>query len=857
LSRLVIAVANNLLSRGALMATPGRTSRDGAPTHVRFAITKALRAAIEFKTPELAVALFDETPSVSPELRAELEGLPALFATHGLVNVVTRDPADVAASYAQAALDLGHDVVIVASDKRFAQLVGDRLWWYDAYKDVRYTAENVRKRFDVGPEHVAEWLALVGDEDTLPGVKGLGKKSATDLIEAYGSVDAAIERASEIEGRAGKALRAAIDEARRELARARLDRNRALPLPLEELGYRTPEPAALQALYADLGFLELFSAEAPVEAEAIQLCTSDASVAAAIAGLDATPITVHALAEEPSLVRGELAGLAIVQGERAFYVPLRGKGETASSIPPSLETALADEARPKNGHDLTQLRAALLRHGIVLGGVVCDSACLTHLREPSGLAPHDLEVLAPAILHRAVRTDDMIRGVGQARKPWARMPVEDAASHAIELARASRDIVAELAPTTDRELLREYLALSETLARMEHHGIVCDAQNLARSGDDFERIGAELEAQIHALAGHEFNINSTKQLGDVLFDELKLPVLKKTKTGYSTANEALERIEHAHPIVPLVIRYRTLRRLTDSWVTALQGAIGDDGRVHATMYAARSFSARVICANPDLGRVPGKTPEMARIREAFRVAAGHTMLSVDYQQLGLYVLAHLTKDPALVEPLRTGADMHTLTASAVLEIAQDAVGPNERQIGKVVNFATFAGQGASALALQLGVSAQEAKELIARFDRRYAIVRAFQEEQFRLAHEQGFIVTIAGRRWPIRDLESPDVMIRSYAERLARRATHEGSVADVSRRGLLRADEALRDAGLKTATLLQVHDEVLFEVPNEELERAAQLTADAMRNAFALEVPLKVGVEAGPSWSELEPIQRD
>lgn len=201
--------------------------------------------------------------------------------------------------------------------------------------------------------------------------------------------------------------------------------------------------------------------------------------------------------------------------------------------------------------------------------------------------------------------------------------------------------------------------------------------------------------------------------------------------------------------------------------------------------------------------------------------------------------------------------MHTLTAAAVLEVAEDAVGETERQIGKVVNFATFAGQGASALALQLGVSAQEAKDLIARFDRRYAIVRAFQDEQFRLSRERGYVITIAGRRWPIRDLDSPDVMIRSYAERLARRATHEGSVADVSRRGLLDADRALRKAGLDAFTLLQIHDEVLFEVRTGELERAASLAADAMRTAFALEVPLRVGVYSGPNWAELAPIDRD
>jgi DNA polymerase-1 len=229
-------------------------------------------------------------------------------------------------------------------------------------------------------------------------------------------------------------------------------------------------------------------------------------------------------------------------------------------------------------------------------------------------------------------------------------------------------------------------------------------------------------------------------------------------------------------------------------------------------------------------------------------------MSVDYNQLGLHVLAHLTKDPALVEPLRRNADLHTLTAAAVLERSVDSIGPVERQLGKVVNFATFAGQGASALALQLNMSAADAKQLIARFDRTYAHVRAFQDEQHRLAKERGYIITIAGRHWPIGGLESLDPHDRSYADRLSRRATHEGSVSDVSRRGLLDADRALRAANLRAAPLVQILDEVLFEVPDDEIPTAAKIAADAMRNAFALEVPLRIGVEVGPNWADLEPL---
>jgi DNA polymerase-1 len=307
--------------------------------------------------------------------------------------------------------------------------------------------------------------------------------------------------------------------------------------------------------------------------------------------------------------------------------------------------------------------------------------------------------------------------------------------------------------------------------------------------------------------------------------------------------------------VRLVIRWRTLRRLRDSWIVALRGYIAGDGRVHACFHPARSFNGHIISTSPDLSRVPGRTPEMARIRRAFVAQAGHCLMSVDYSQLGLHVLAHLTQDPALVEPLRRREDVHVQTAAAVLELPHDKIGERERQIGKVVNFATFAGQGSSALALQLGVTAQEAKQLIARFDRTYSKVRAFQDEQHRLARERGYIVTLAGRRWPIGGLESLDPHDRSYAERLSRRATHEGSVSDVSRRGLLDADRALRGAGLAAVPLVQILDEVLFEVPEAEVAEAARLAADAMRNAFELAAPLRVGVEVGPNWADLQRIE--
>ncbi len=847
--RMLVASATNLLARGFLVVPTDRKSRAGEPVNGLFAVARALHRAIGFRTPTRAVAVIEANPPPAswPEiLKAQLATLPELLRALGMHVVVAPDELHVVASYVRAALDAEDDAIVVGVDKRYAQLVGDRVWWYDANKDARYTTEIVQKRFMVPPSKVAEWLGLVGDDDQLPGVKGIGAKGATELLETYGSMDAAMAALDSMKGRLGNALRAAKDSVPTELARARLDQTRALPAALDTLAYDAPDASALNALYDKLGFAELLVADgATTKTETIE---SAADFATAIAAMSGT-ITLHALLEDPAPVKQALTGIALSTGSgTALYV------RAGSAAWPALLAWLADANAPKQGHDLVGTIVALRRMGASLAGIVGDSACASHLTQPSNWAPHDLNIVAKHVLGRALPDDDEVRGVGRARKAWHQLAIDRAAEVAGQRAEASALIWKELSPRVNAALLAEYLELSDTLVRMELTGIIVDLAKLDEAEAAFATIEADLTTQIEALAGHSFNINSGKQLGTVLFEELKLPIVSHTKTGWSVAIDALERIENAHPIVPLVIRWRLLRRLRDSWVIALRKCIDDDGRVHSRFHVARSFNGHLINTNPDLGRVPGRTPEMAMIRRAFVAPPGKLLVSVDFSQLGLFVLAHLSKDPNLVEPLRARADMHRLTAAAILEKPAEELTLEERQIGKVVNFATFAGQGSGALGLSLGITPAAAKEYIARFHRHYAKVHAFHDEQFRLAKELGYVTTLAGRTWPIGGLESLDSHDRSYAERLARRATHEGSVSDVSRRALLLADRALRAANLGTVPLLQILDEVLFEVPASELAVAAKLCADSMRHAFELEVPLVVGVEAGTNWADLEPV---
>ena len=847
--RTLVIAATNLLSRGFLVVPTDRKSRAGAPVNGLYAVARAVLHVLGWKMPARAVAIVDplgrgEWP---PQLVSQLEQLPTLLRALGLRVVETDQEPQIVASYTRAAVAAGDDVVIVGVDKRFAQLVSETVWWYDANKDARYTPDIVKKRFGVAPAQVGDWLALVGDDDQVPGISGIGAKGATQLLDAHGTVESAMASTATLEGRARKALEAARDDISLHVERARLDGAQSLPLPLVDCTFSAPEPSDLNAHLDALGFVELLlSVAAPMR---VGICTTPADLYAALQALATTTPSLFALIEDADPRHETIHGVALSVGNgEGWYVPAE------SSAWPALVAWLERADAPKSGHDLVATLVALARRGVRVAGIAADSACASHLTQPSSWAPHELPLVARHVLGRSLLDDDEVRGTGAERKAWKELSPERAAEVATQRADASAAVTRALLPNVDGTLLKEYLELSDTLMRMELTGIAIDASQLDRTEVTFAAIERELQAEIEALAGHAFNVNSSAQLGKVLFEELKLPVVLRTKTGFSTSNEALERIEHAHPIIQRVLRWRRLRRLRDSWVSSLRRCIHADGRVHSRFHHARSFSGELVNTNPDLGRVPGRTPEMAEIRRAFVAPPGRLLMSVDFNQLGLYVLAHLTKDPALVEPLRERADMHRLTAAAVLEKPAEQITAEERQIGKVVNFATFAGQGASALALSLGITAAEAKQYIARFDHRYARVRAFQDEQLRLAREQGFIVTLAGRRWPIGGLTSLDSQLRSYAERMARRGTHEGSVADVSRRALLEAERALRRTNLSAVPLVEVVDEILFEVAESELAEAARICSHAMSHAFELEVPLVVGVEAGKTWAELEPL---
>ena len=706
------------------------------------------------------------------------------------------------------------------------------------------------------PAQVAEWLALVGDEDALPGVAGIGAKGATTLLDdlrldrrrARRALDddqgpprqrAARRRATEVADASSRVPGST--------ARARC-RSRSPRSP-----YREPDrDRAQRAATTGSGSPSCWS---PTARRSASRSARPPRRAAALARLGAGPIAIHALIEDPAPVRSR-SPASRSPAERRGVLRAGGERRVAATLVPWLEDATRAEARPRpRRHD----RRAAPRGHRARAAIVGDSACASHLTQPSNWAPHDLPLVAQARARpraarggrgarRRAEAQGVERAAGRARR-GCRGPSPPTRRRAIWRALVARDRRRARSPSTSRCPTRS--------CGWSCTGLIVEPAALDRAEQAFAEIEAELTAQIEALAGHPFNINSTKQLGAVLFEELKLPIASHTKTGWSTSTEALEKIEHAHPIVPLVIRWRLLRRLRDSWVDRA-AALHRRRRPRplalppGALVLGRSSSTRT----PISARVPGRTPEMAMIRRAFVAPPGRLLMSVDFNQLGLHVLAHLTKDPGArraAAPPRRHAPAHRVRG------AREARRCDHRsRSASSARSSTSRRSPARARARSRSssaISAAEAKEYIARFDRRYAQVRAFQDEQLRLARERGYIVTIAGRRWPIGGLESLDPHDRSL--RRAPRAPRDARGLGRRRRRVAPCSTPIaRCAARASATVpvLQIARRgAVRGARGRARDRGARRERARCGTRSQLEVPLVVGVEAGRNWADLEP----
>ncbi len=852
-----------------------QTSR-GLTTNAVFGFANMFRKLFAGRTPSMGAVVFDapgktfrdakfpeyksDRPRMSPDLVKQLPWIDEVVAVNGFptLKVPGWEADDVIGTLAVQAAAAGHEVQIVSADKDFCQLIGDRIKMFDAIRDVTYDPELVRKKWGAPPEQFTDFLALLGDKiDNVPGVPGVGKKTAAGLLERFGTVDGVLANLDQLTGRVAENLAAHADQVRLNKELVTIETDVPLDVSVADLVIAPPEPGPLNELYLELEFYSLISDEAREAASALG---DDVTYSTVTSG-DALEATVDWLLQSRAEVAiaveldfappapAPLAGLTIAtEPGEAYYVP----SPDLDVLRPWLESA----GHPKVAHDWKRARLELLRAGVELRGCTFDVRLASFLIDPGHLIPHRLDQMSKEYLHRVLQERKTVVGAGKSLIPFSDAPLEQAGPYACHRADAVLSMLPAVRERLERagqvEQLGRDLELSEVLVRMEHVGMLIDVPELEAAEADFAAIVDEAEQEAFALAGHEFNLKSTKQLATVLYDELGLPVYGRTKTGYSTKQELLERLgREGHAIAQVVLKHRKFVKLINTYTAVLRAAVRPDtGRVHTHLQQTTGVSGRIITTDPDLQRTPISTPEGKRVRRAFVTAPGWRIVSADWSQIELRVLAHFSADPLLLDSYERGVDVHARTASELFGCAVEDVGYEQRQIGKTVNFATIYGQGATALGQLLNIKRAQAKAYQERYFAAYAGVVAWRDRVVAEARETGSATTLLGRRRMIPELSSNDPMLRTAGARIATNTPIQGTAADICKQAMLAIARRLDDAGLEARMLLQIHDELLFEAPEAEVEAVQAIARECMETAVELTVPLVVDVGAGLNWAE-------
>ena len=879
--RLVLVDGTALLYR-AYHAIPARFSTAaGLPTNAVYGFATMFRKILSGRRPRMGAVVFDAPGRTAraekyPEYKARREGMPddlaaqldtvdKLVEAHRfpLLRVPGVEADDVLGTLTRMAVEAGMEVVIVSGDKDFAQLVGDRVRMLDTVRDVTWDAELVRKRWGVMPEQFVDLLALAGDAaDNIPGVPGIGPKGAAKLLAEHGSLDGVLASLDRLPARQRSLVERHRDRALLSRELATIDRHLDLEWTLADLEVEPPEPAALNALYEELEFFSLLAEgeelKASIEEADYRACTSVAELDAWLASLPADrPVAVLPVVDKPSPVYGRLAGLTMCDRPgRARLVPIFGRRGLGEAGLERLAPWLLDPERPKVTYHAKFLWIALRRLGLAVEGLAGDVMLESFLVDPARLVPHRLSQITKEYLQRALPPEKTVVGAGKKKRSFTKVPVEELTPWACHQA----DTVAQIFPRLRERLLDagqlDYLLeidlpLAWVLGEMELAGITVDVEEVGRIGDELGERLAEVSARVFELAGREFNIGSPKQLGEVLFDELGLPVIKRIKSGYSTDAEVLERLAADHEIAARVLDHRKLAKLINAYTAVFQRwTHPSTGRIHANFQQTAGVTGRLISTDPDLQRTPIRSDEGKRIRASFVARPATKLISADWSQIELRLLAHFSGDPLLVEAFAGNLDVHARTAAELFDCELDEVTPERRGIGKQVNFATIYGQGARSLGLLLGIPRDQAQGFIDKYFEVYAGVRAWLDRTVAEARERGSVRTLLGRRRIIPELYSNSRGDRLYGERVAANTPIQGSAADLCKLAMVAIARRLAERGLSTRLVLQIHDELVFEAPRDEVDTVCAIVRREMEEALPLAVPLAVDVGVGDNWGE-------
>ena len=889
---LILVDGSSYLYR-AFHALPPLTNQNGQPTGAVYGVIRMLRKLIEEQQPDLVAVIFDAKgktfrheiyseykatrPPMPEDLQVQIEPLHQLIRALG-IPLLSEDGVeadDVLGTLSKLALAQNHRVLISTGDKDMAQLVNKHVTLVNTMSDTHTDVAGVTEKYGVAPQQIIDYLALMGDKsDNIPGVPGVGPKTASKWLQQYNNLAGVIAHADEVKGKVGDKLRNALDQLplAQELATIKCDLK--LHFSLDDLQVGQRDNTALTSLYRQLGFKtwlqELNEQDSDVQPPTAkksnyQIILSQKDLQAWRKKLTATKlIAIDTETDSLDYMQANLVGIsfAVKTGEAA-YLPIGHDYPDAPSqlslqdVVKELGPLLEDTTKAKVGHNLKYDQSVFARHGVNLNGIAHDTMLESYVVN-STASRHDLDTLCELHLgHKNIKFEE-VAGKGAKQITFNQVRLEQAVDYAAEDA----DMALRLHQFFDPQLQKLAglqklysdieIPMLSVLSRIERNGVLIDADLLKKHGKELNKKIIKLQEQAYTEVGHSFNLDSPKQLQQILFEQFELPVIRKTPKGQpSTAEDVLQELAQEFEFPKLILDYRSLSKLKSTYVDKLPGQIcPTTNRVHTSYHQAVASTGRLSSTDPNLQNIPVRTDEGRRIRQAFIAPRGSVLLAADYSQIELRIMAHLSQDARLGDAFAAGEDIHRATAAEVFGVAGNDVSADQRRAAKAINFGLIYGMSAFGLAKQLGIPRRAAQEYVDLYFERYPGVKEYMDRTRHLAHEQGYVETLFGRRLYLPEIESRNAQRRQYAERTAINAPMQGSAADIIKLAMIAVDRWICASNEPVKMIMQVHDELVFEIKKTRAETVMPEIVQCMTNAAELSVPLVVDANTGPNWDE-------
>lgn len=868
------------------------STKAGLPTHAVFGFVNIVHRLLREKQPKYIAVAFDSRgpvfrnrmydlykanrPSMPDDLAVQIPYIKSFITACNIPSFEQEDVEadDIIATASRILSAQGYRIVIVSSDKDLMQLVGGPVVMWDPMRDKLYDSEEVRKKYKVGPERLLDLFALIGDSsDNVPGVAGIGPKTAEKLINEYGSLDAVYEQLDSMKtSKMKERLQTSRDMAYLSRQLICLKTDAKLPAAIEDYQLRPADEEQLQVLYRELEFtrlvkdVESFKKVASVPTEGFNLVQTEGHLHELTAALKTASILVLDTETTSLDTRmAELVGLSLSMDlEKSWYIPIGHRladGETAAgqldleTVIAALSPFLQSESLPKLGHNLKYDYAVLQKNcKLRLQGPLLDTMIAAYLLEPT---------------RRSLKLDDLCRenelqmtpfsevvGDDKRESAFAYVDIQTACNYSCEDVYGACHLWRQFEPRLiELDLMGLFtdieMPLVPILVDMERAGIRIDPHILDRLSREFSQKLTDLEHEIYGIAGEKFNIQSPKQLGRILFEEMRLPYGRKTKTGYSTDMKVLEKLALRHDLPAKIIEYRTVAKLLSTYVEKLTGLMDKEtARVYTSFNQTVTATGRLSSSNPNLQNIPIRSEDGNRVRQAFIPADHQVFLSADYSQIDLRVLAHYSNDDILIKAFRNGEDIHARTAAEIFSVSPLLITSEMRRVAKSINFGIVYGMSSFGLSEQLGIGRKEAHTFIERYFNLYRGVKTFMNDVIEQAREQGFVTTLLSRRRYVPDITSKNKSRREFAERIALNTPIQGTAADIIKLAMLAVANVLKVEKLDAKLLLQIHDELVFEVPEEQVEKTKSVVREAMESVLPLVVPLTVNLEVGKNLAK-------